>query len=273
MTEQTTPTVPPHPYAGATDGAGGGDEGALFTRLRDGLPDDLKTHPSLASYGDFEGMARSLVAAQTMVGKRISEASREELASIDRRHGRPETADGYQLLLDAGVPADEAGETMTALAREWFFEAGLTQRQAEILGEKWQGLVRDDLRERSHQRGEAESVLRAEWGRDYEPRVSAASGALRAFGGDDLARLVEETGLGNDPRMIRAFARIAEATGEESMVEGHSSGFENDPSRAREDIAKLMTHPAYFDSRHGEHDDVVSRMRRLFSAAYPQAPK
>jgi hypothetical protein len=251
------------------------DPGAAFTALRTGLPDELRRHPSLASYTSFEGLARSHVAAQRMIGKRIADATPEELGRYYARHGRPAAPEAYQF-----GAAEEGGVSRepTALdrsARKWFHEAGLSQHQAEILYDRWtefaEGHARDADIGTQEARAAAERELRSEWGRTYDRRIAAAARAVAEFGGEPLARYLDETGLGNDPRLVRAFARIAEMVGEDALIGESERDFAVAPDAAREEIARALREPAYFDANHPEHDASVTRMRTLFASAYPSA--
>lgn len=244
-----------------------------FAELRSTLPDDLRGAPALAPFTSFEGMARSLVEAQRMVGKRISDASPEELGRYYERHGRPAAPDGYEF-----TPSDGGGggapSQLESEARSWFFDAGLSQRQAEVLYDRWNEFAVAQQHQAQQtledSRSRAEEELRREWGRVYDRKVTAAARAVRQLGGDDLGSFLDETGLGNDPRMIRAFARIAEQIGEDSLVGEGGGPFSLSPHAAREEITKAMASPAYFDADHPDHGKAVDRMRDLFAAAYPE---
>ena len=242
-----------------------------FSALKASLPAELRDNPSLRNYSSLEGMARSLIEAQRMVGKRIADATPEELGRFYARHGRPETPEGYAL---PRPEATEAPSELESVARQWFFEAGLSQRQAEALHARWSDFAAErqaDLRAQAQEgQQRAERELRGEWGRAYDARLKAAARAARDFGGDELIGLLEETRLGDDPRVIRAFARIAARMGEDSLAGGERGDFALAPEAARQEIARLMTQPAYFDATHPEHDRSVARMKGLFAAAYPE---
>jgi hypothetical protein len=251
------------------------DPGTAFVALRTGLPDDLRKHPSLASYTSFEGLVRSHVAAQRMIGKRIEDATPEELGRYHARHGRPAAPEAYRF--GAGEEGGSPREP-TALdrsARKWFHDAGLSQHQAEILYDRWtefaEGHARDADIGSQEAHAAAERELRSEWGRTYERRIAAATRAVAEFGGEPLAQYLDETGLGNDPRLVRAFVRIAEMVGEDALVGEGDRDFAVAPDAAREEIARALREPAYFDANHSEHDASVARMRTLFASAYPSA--
>ena len=55
---------------------------------------------------------------------------------------------------------------------------------------------------------EAFSALEEEWGTEFESNLALAQETAGAVADDDLIDLLEESGLGNDPRIIRAAAKI-----------------------------------------------------------------
>jgi len=273
MTEQTSEAMPDTASErGAADAAPSG--AADFSALRAGLPVDLRDSPALRHYASFEGMARSLVEAQRMVGKRIADASPEELGRFYDRHGRPENPDGYSFgeRQDGTAPSE-----LEAAARQWFHQAGLSRQQAAALHEQWSAFVGERQADGQNRTVEAqraaERELRGEWGGAYGQRLRAAARAARDFGGEPLLALLEETRLGDDPRVIRAFARIAERIGEDGLAGGEGAEGRGDfglsAEAARREIARLMTQPAYFDADHLDHERSVARMKDLFAAAYP----
>lgn len=61
-------------------------------------------------------------------------------------------------------------------------------------------------------------------GNAFDTNVKAAQRALAAFGTPELKTLLDETGLGNHPEVIRAFKRIGEKLTEDSMVHPGGAG-------------------------------------------------
>lgn len=209
-----------------------------------------------------------------MIGKRIEDASPEELGRYYARHGRPDAPDGYALAAPDEDSATPYVPELEQAARAWFHEAGLSQHQAEILFERWNAFASEGSRDaeltRADERARAEHELRGEWGRTFDRRVAAAGRAVAEFGGAELAHYLDETGLGNDPRLVRAFARIAETVAEDSLVGDGDGDFLIAPDAARTEITRSLRNPAYFDPGHPEHEASVARMRELFAAAYPE---
>ena len=66
----------------------------------------------------------------------------------------------------------------------------------------------------------AKDSLTREWGGEYGTKVAKASGLVAALADDDFVEYLTETGLGNDPRMLKAFYRLSTYISEDSFIEG-----------------------------------------------------
>lgn len=79
--------------------------------------------------------------------------------------------------------------------------------------------------------GEMATKMRTDWleaskgdqeigGQKFETTVEAGKRALEEFGTPELSSLLNESGIGNHPEMIRFAARVGAALGEDSFVPG-----------------------------------------------------
>ena len=101
-----------------------------------------------------------------------------------------------------------------------------------------------------------------------------ATRAFAQFSSPELKSIMNDTGLGNHPEMIRAFSKIGEMLGEDSLVVGTGMGSSQiAPQQAREEIQNLYSDKefsaAYRDNKDPGHKSAMSKMDRLFKAAYP----
>jgi hypothetical protein len=78
------------------------------------------------------------------------------------------------------------------------------------------------------------TTIRKEWldasttdkefgGEKLKENLGVAKKAMDTFATPELRKLLEDTGLGNHPEMIRAFYRAGKAISEDSFVSGHAS--------------------------------------------------
>ena len=249
----------------------------------DSIPEDLRGDSALADIKDVAGLAKGYVHAQTMVGadKIVmpgADASQEDLDTFYNKLGRPEQASGYEVPtenMSAEVPVD--GE----LVNKFFEEAhriGLNKQQAAGLI-RWQTSLQEE-QAALYEQGTveamhgAETAMRKEFGNAYEEKISMAQAAAKQFGGEELIKVLNETGLGKSPEVIKAFANIAKVISNDEVIGGGGrQSFMSSPSEARATIADRRRDPnfmaAYQDSNHIGHKGAVEEMGRLFENAYP----
>jgi len=145
----------------------------------------------------------------------------------------PEVPESYEFAMPEGVQLDKtAAEEFTAIAKELKLDqataqkvadvgAKMAQRQAEAhvkLVETWTEAVKTDK----------------EIGGDkLAENLGVARKALEAFGTPELKDVLNSTGFGNHPAVIKAFYKIGKAISEDRFVTGGAKGPETD-------IAKRM---------------------------------
>lgn len=134
----------------------------------------------------------------------------------------PNVPESYEFQMPEGVQLDEAAATeFSAIAKELKLDqataqkvadvgAKMAQRQAEAhanLVESWAASVKTD----------------PEIGGDKMPEnLATARKAMDAFGTPALKELLNSTGLGNNPEVIRAFFKAGKAISEDTFVAGRS---------------------------------------------------
>ena len=101
-----------------------------------------------------------------------------------------------------------------------------------------------------------------------------ATRAFAQFSSPELRSIMNDTGLGNHPEMIKVFAKIGEMLGEDSLVVGSGLGSaQMTPQQAQEEIQKLYSDKefsqAYRDARDPGHKQAMNKMDRYFKLAYP----
>ena len=249
---------------------------------RDSIPEDIKNDPSLADIKDVGGLAKSFVHAQHMIGSDkvvipSREASQEELDNFYNKLGRPETSDGYETPKE-NMPEVPLDDQMQVRFFEEAHRIGLNKQQAAALM-RWQAQETHNSIEKIDSDGElallrATETMQKEFGKAYEQNLNMAKNAAKEFGGEALVELLDTTGLGNEPAIIRAFANIGKAISNDEIVGGGGrQGFMMSPAEAKQQITNLKRDPnfmaSYTDSDHVAHKETVEEMARLFALAPP----
>ncbi len=54
----------------------------------------------------------------------------------------------------------------------------------------------------------------------FDESVKKANAAMTRFGGNEMAEVIQQAGLANHPVMLKMFARVQRALGEDNLTEG-----------------------------------------------------
>lgn len=200
---------------------------------RDRLPDDLKADPSLAKFQTEEGLARSYLNAEKLIGtEKIPIPKTEE--DWDRWYkaaGRPENPDGYGFAAPEQVPDGlvynpELDKRLAGISHK----AGLNKQQAETLRTELMEIVKEggaeqlqateaSKAESEKARVEAEKALKDEWGSAYDQRAAIAGKAKDAFLPPETVAKLEAAGVGNDPALVKALYNMGvKLAGEKQLL-------------------------------------------------------
>ena len=238
------------------------------------MPPGLREEPSLKTFDSVDKLAKSYVNAVKMIGGNPDNmvAIPEEGEKWDdfyNKIGRPEKAGDYQF-------GDENGELDGF--REFAHDTGLTQDQADNIL-KLYGDIQEE-QEEAHQNGLEElrtnttMELQKEWGKNYDGKMDYAKRAFAQFATPELSQLMDESGMGNHPEMLRVFAKVGELMGEDSLVVGTGLGSSQlSPEQAQQEIQALYSDKefskSYRDNKDPGHKTAMSKMEKLFKQAYP----
>lgn len=245
---------------------------------KDGLG-DLKDDPSLGVIKDIPSLAKSFIHAQKSLGKEkivIPDkfATKEDWTNnVWRKLGLPESADKYEFKAPEGTDPAFMGKF-----KEFAVGSGILPSQAEALFGFYNQHVQDSLAaEDAHHKqlfDQSVSSLKKEFGAAYDKKLGVASNLFNSIADDETKQLFKETGLGNNPKVIKLFAKMAEQLGEDKFVASQDKGnLGMTPADAQTKINEIMgnnNHP-YFNSSHPSHKDAVAEVGRLFSMTVVQA--
>lgn len=189
-----------------TDGTGNGsgsqaDQGNQGTPnpFLESLPEPLRGFEGFKDIGDLG----------TLAGKFVELASARPVIP-----GKPEE---YEIQVPDGLPKDEAfltGFRGAALA------AKLTQEQVKTVTDWWHGTVSEVQAQGAKAQEEAVKTLQGEWKKDFDQNLATAQRALKQFGGEDLVNFLNQTGLGDNPILVKTFHAIGQAISEDSFLSG-----------------------------------------------------
>lgn len=263
------------PSVAAADGAPAAPSGtAANGDWRATLPEDLREHPSLKNASSPETLAKNYVNLEKLLGGEKVPVPKDEndQDGWDRLYkaaGRPDTPDAYEIeapKLPESIPYDPEGETYY---KKLVHQHGLNQRQAAGL---WDALVKFETEKAAagvvdpvQARNEAVSALQREWGTAYQARLGNMRKGMAAYADDDFRGWLDQTGLGNDVRMIKTFERIGrEIGGETKLKDGAPRG----GAKSLDDTISAFRkkhEAALMDHGHPEHQRRTEEMVALYT--------
>lgn len=140
----------------------------------------------------------------------------------------PET---YEYTMPEGVDLDKAAaDEFSTIAKE----LKLTQEQAQKVADV--GAKMAQRRAEEHVRmveGWIEAVKTdpVVGGDKLEENLAVARGAVDTFGDQELKDLLNTSGIGNHPAVIRAFVKAGKAISQDGFIKGTAKTSENDPAK------------------------------------------
>lgn len=272
MSEDPTPPTGSNP----DNNNPGADPGANDWRAS--LPEEIKAEPSLSMFKDVGSLAKSYVHAQKMRNEKGivrpgDDAPPESWAEFFNAVGRPESPDKYEFGEIKLPEGQELDKDLEKQFRNIAHEAGLTGKQAASLRDWYfkqtSGKLSQFEADHKAAKEKAENDLREEWGAEFDGKVKAAQKAWKSFVDPaEMPAMVElmDSGLGNNPLLVKLFSRVAAAMGEDKIIGSPQAGH---AKTYQQQATELLTHPAYVDVKHPEHKMVVDKAKKMFELAYP----
>tara|TARA_R100001460_G_scaffold23861_2_gene48058 strand:+ start:1429 stop:2289 length:861 start_codon:yes stop_codon:yes gene_type:complete len=270
QTEPTQPSVPVETPAEVASGSGSRSE---FLQQ---LPEEIRDHPSLQSINDVGNLGLSYVNAQRLIGAdKIplpKNPTEDDLSNIYSKLGRPDEPSGYAIQADGQILTEGDVNTYTDIAHK----LGLSKAQANGILDYYRSSIQQTTeamsKDSEQQRQQIEQSLKAEWGADYDAKVTQANRAVSDIAGEDLLQMVLQDGtkVGNHPAFIKAFANFADfknSVTKEDTISENSVNYRMSPADAKAKIDTIMNDRshAYWDRKNPvARDKAVKEVQDLY---------
>lgn len=294
-TQETAATNPPA-ASSAPPQAQQAQSAAAATNWLDSIPEVYRGDHNVTKYASMDDFVKSHLGLVSKVGVPSVPVPQdgwtpEQWSEFYQKLGRPESAEKYDIQrpeVPDGVQYDEALEKWF---RETAHKSGITQKQAKALFEDY---TKFSLERVSAQGAEAQQqqesraaeikkgidTIKQEHGDKYPAMIDAAQKAVKQFGGEELANHLNETGLGNDPQLIRFFIKLGSTLMEDTFRSGSTFRAGNVNKSAGEALAEIGTlksdknfQATLMNKSANGHSEAVKRWQALHDAAYPEAEK
>lgn len=234
------------------------------------LPQDLRGHASLTKFKSAEDALKAYVNLESAFGKKFEEHLKEDAdpavkARLRAAMGVPEAAAGYE---DPQVPEGyDLDKGIVGSFKETAYKAGLTKGQANALQswfiERHLETNTSQMAARVAEKEAALAELDKRWGAAKNRNVAMIQQLVSEQGGPDVKAALDETGAGNDPRILEFLAKMAGRMSEDNLMQVAPGGLTvEDAKQEALKIRSDMKGP-YWDKSHPGHKQAVERVQYL----------
>lgn len=121
-------------------------------------------------------------------------------------------------------------EAFTAAAKELNLSQTAAQKLVDLQAQNVVSEIHERLTAFNAQVEEWGKQTREAFGAEWNKQSLAASKAVERFGSPELRQLLNDSGLGNHPEMVKMFARVGLAISEDTPVDGRKAGGDKVPT-------------------------------------------
>ena len=243
----------------------------VSTDWKANLSDEVRADKSLENIKDIEGLAKSYVHAQKLVGAdKIpvpnKYATDKDWDAVYEKLGRPKTSDGYKYELPEDQKVDEAAlKNFSSQAHK----LGLLPTQAQGMVKFYNEMMGKQLADAESistaQREKAMTELKTEWGQAYDQKLQKANAVVSSVFPKGIMSMNLEDGskIGDHPAVIKAFSALADKMGEDNIVQASGPVFMT-PKEIEKQIGELQQPgSSYWDKNHPNHQAAVEEVLAL----------
>jgi len=243
----------------------------VVTDWKANLSEEIRADKSLENIKDIEGLAKSYVHAQKMVGAdKIPVpnkfATDKDWDAVYERLGRPADAAGYKYDLPEDQKIDDAAlKNFSDQAHKLGLLPGQANGMVKFYNEMTAASMQEAETTAVAAREASSTELKKEWGQAFDQKISQAANLARSVGATELfnANMADGTKLGDHPIMIKAFAELAGKMGEDSITQSSGPTYQT-PAQLDKEIGELtMPGSAYWDKTHPNHHAAVEEVLAL----------
>lgn len=195
----------------------------------------------------------------------------EEITDDDRnrvydRLGRPQDPDKYDL---SGIVPETFNQSLVDEFRKKAHENGMSNEGARKMAEWYRDVELRQVETMQKARQEQSDMnilqLKTEFGVKFEEEVNNARKALDAYTDKDFRKYMDESGLGNHPALVKAFAKIGRELSEDRLVQSETATkMAQDDQLRRSEILRLRADKQFMDKYRRGDPSAVQRLNRLY---------
>ena len=244
------------------------------------ISEEFRNDPNIEKFTEIDALAKSYINATRMIGQdKVAvpnkNSTEDQWNEVYSKLGRPETADKYAFDVESEtLPFDEGAVKSFA---EQSHKLGLNNTQAQGILDFYKNNMESNMQratvDTETAQAQAETELRAEWGKEFDSNVSKASALAKANMNPEILDLQMQDGtrIGDHPEIIKGFAKIASMLSEDKLVSTESESV-NSMKDLQSEISAITndTTGPYWNNKHPDHAKMVQQVYTLREMAQPK---
>lgn len=240
---------------------------------KDTISEEFRNDPNIAKFTEIDALAKSYINATRMIGSDKvvipnQNSTEDQWNEVYGKLGRPESPDKYKFDVKSEViPFDDNAIKQYA---DNVHKLGLNNKQAQGILEFYKNSMEQSAKQSQIDmetaREQSQQQLRQEWGRAYDDNIKKAGAVAKANLNPQILdmQLKDGSRLGDNPEIIKGFAKIANLLSEDSMVSTESESV-NQGKDLETEISRITndkTNP-YWNKSHPDHTKMVQQVLTL----------
>ena len=240
---------------------------------KDTISEEFRNDPNIAKFTEIDALAKSYINATRMIGSDKvvipnQNSTEDQWNEVYSKLGRPESPDKYKFDVKSEViPFDDNAIKQYA---DNVHKLGLNNKQAQGILEFYKNSMEQSAKQSQIDmetaREQSQQQLRQEWGRAYDDNLKKASAVAKANLNPQILdmQLKDGSRLGDNPEIIKGFAKIANLLSEDSMVSTESESV-NQGKDLETEISRITNDKSgpYWNKSHPDHTKMVQQVLTL----------
>ena len=200
---------------------------------------------------------------EIIVGSEITDKDRDILYE---RLGRPKDHEGYDL---SGIVPETYNQGVVEEFKKKAHETGMSAEGVRKMAEWYKDL---ELKQRESiekskmiQADQHILELKKDFGVNFDTEVKNARKALEAYTDSAFRKYMDDTGLGNHPALVKAFAKIGRELSEDKLVQSDTATrLAKSDDLKRSEIARLRSDKEFMSRYRRGESAAVQRLNSLY---------
>lgn len=201
---------------------------------------------------------------QIIIGADITD---EDRSRVYERLGRPPSPDKYDL---NGIVPDKYNHSLVDKFKEKAFENGMSNEGVRNMANWYKEVEvahQENINKQRAQQAEYWKLeLQRDFGTKFDENIKYARKGLDAYTDKAFRQYMDESGLGNNPALVKAFAKIGRELSEDKLVQSETANrLVQDEQLRRSEILRLRSDKQFMDKYRRGDPAAVQRLNSLYT--------